>query len=136
MTVTVASFTDVFPSLITTPQSQIQYWIDYAYTILDASRWLDQLDHGVGLFVAHKLTLRNISARNGGVMPGVVSSKSAGGLSVSYDTSRSTIDNAGSYNSTAYGLEFYELAMMIGSGGVQLIGDVGSEDSGGTGVLG
>jgi hypothetical protein len=52
---------------------------------------------------------------------GIVTNKSVDGVSVSYDTNSITLDGAGNYNSTKYGREFWQLAMIVGMGGQQLL---------------
>lgn len=52
---------------------------------------------------------------------GVVSSKSVDKVSVSYDVSGVINPDAGFWNSTAYGREFYWWWSMFGAGGRQLL---------------
>ena len=135
MTVTVASFTQEYPNFATTSEPMIVLWINRAYAMLDATAWADQLDFGVGLFVAHNLTFFANAANANGAFAGIASSKSVGGVSVSYDLSKMMNPDAGSYNATSYGMMFYQLAMMIGAGGVQLMPCSSGESGEPTGVL-
>ncbi|ECC3368559.1 TPA: DUF4054 domain-containing protein, partial [Escherichia coli] len=48
------------------------------------------------------------------------SSKSVDKVSVSYDTSATLNPDAGFWNNTRYGAEFYQLITMFGAGGRQL----------------
>ena len=79
-----------------------------------------------GLFVAHYMTLWAADSRAmlagepGGSTNGVQSSKSVDKVSVSYDTSATLNPDAGFWNNTRYGAEFYQLITMFGAGGRQL----------------
>ncbi|EAA1659245.1 TPA: DUF4054 domain-containing protein, partial [Escherichia coli] len=78
------------------------------------------------LFVAHYMTLWAADSRAmlvggpGGSTNGVQSSKSVDKVSVSYDTSATLNPDAGFWNNTRYGAEFYQLITMFGAGGRQL----------------
>ena len=135
MTIAYADFIAAWPQFATTPEAQVQFWIDRAYALLDAIRWADQLDFGVTLYVAHMITLSQKAVSQKGSVVGVASSKSVGGVSVSYDTGSVTIRDAGSYNATIYGIQFYELVLMIGSSGLQLTGGAEYSNGEGTGVM-
>jgi len=108
------------------PNSGVQYWLDTAYSFLNASRWGKQLDIGVSLYVAHNLSLEaraQAEAANGGVpggQVGPVSSKSIDKVSVGYDTGAGTETGAGHWNSTIYGTRFFRLVKMFGSGPIQV----------------
>ncbi|PSY57320.1 DUF4054 domain-containing protein [Escherichia coli] len=56
----------------------------------------------------------------GGSTNGVQSSKSVDKVSVSYDISATLNPDAGFWNNTRYGAEFYQLITMFGAGGRQL----------------
>lgn len=130
--------TDVTPSILRTnfpefadtavyPEAQVQFWIDYGDMLLsNLCRWGTMRDIGIQLVAAHQLTLaaRNAAAAAAGGDPGsvagAVSSKAVGGVSVSYDTTAALLDNAGYWNLTTYGIQFYQLALLVGTGGFQL----------------
>ena len=129
MTATPATFKGHYPEFVcpdTYPQSQVQFWLDIAYSMLNASRWGRQLDIGVELYVAHNLALEarsQATAANGGIpgeSVGVLNSKSVDKVSAGYDTGIATEQNAGHWNSTIYGTRFYRLAKMFGAGPVQV----------------
>lgn len=131
MTITVAQFRANFPEFADVsvyPDAQVQFWLDYAYTRLNPHAWADSLDYGVQLFVAHYLTLaqRNIaSAASGnagtsGMVTGLLTQKKVDKVSLNFDTSAVTNAGAGSYNSTTYGVLYWELMQMAGMGVVQL----------------
>lgn len=123
MTVTTASFRGDFPEFADTTiysDAQVSLWLNFANLSLQSAqdRWADFLDIGTELLMAHNIA---ISAKAGaGKVGGPIASKSVGGVSASYDTSAVTIEGAGQYNMTSYGVRFLQMARMIGAGGVQL----------------
>ena len=85
----------------------------------------------MGLFIAHFLTLYLQSMAspddptqkiiNAGLAKGMVSSKSAGGLSISYDFSMISgqeFNGWGTYKLTAFGQQFITLARLYAMGGM------------------
>lgn len=80
--------------------------------------------HVMGLYTAHYLTFAKSAAGggNGGDNSGLgqVSSMSVDGASVSYDTSSSSEEGAGSWNLTAYGRELWQLIQLFGAGARQI----------------
>ncbi|ASN14916.1 DUF4054 domain-containing protein [Pantoea ananatis] len=80
----------------------------------------------VGLFVAHYMTLwladskAELMGGAGGSTNGVQASKSVDKVSVSYDTGATLNPDAGFWNNTRYGAEFWQLIIMFGAGGRQL----------------
>lgn len=131
MTVTVADFIAAYPEFYDGPDPQpatgiVQGWIDFAILMLPADRWGAALDRGVMLYVAHHLALQVRDQRAGrtgggaGQMSGPVASKAVDKVSVSYDTGAATIEGAGDFNLTTYGVQFSRLARMFGAGGIQL----------------
>lgn len=108
------------------PTSAIDTWLKMAGLLLPPDRWEDLLDLGTELYVAHHLVLASLdqSAADAGASPGQVkgvqSSKSVDKVSVSYDTGAVTLPDGGFFNMTRYGVQFLQLARMVGSGGIQL----------------
>jgi hypothetical protein len=124
VTVTTESFRASFPEFADTgtyPDAVVSFWLAFVLRMLPADRWGDVLDHGVSLMLAHQVTLAAGSARG---KPGSIaapqSAKTVDKVSVSYDTSAVRLDNAGHWAGTSYGLQFLQLARMIGAGGMQL----------------
>lgn len=116
---TSAEFLALYPQFDAATDAQINAWLALSAKMLPEDRWADLLDHGTGLFVAHYLTVGAKAATSGAVqMP--VSSKSVDKVSVSYDTTAALIEGGGHWNSTAYGVQFIQLARMVGAGGAQL----------------
>ena len=78
------------------------------------------------LFVAHYMVLNAADTAAGalggagGATSGVVASKSVDKVSVSYDNSTTLNADAGFWNFSRYGAEFWQLLMLFGYGGIQL----------------
>ena len=125
--VDVATFRAVFPEFgdaAKYPDAQVQYYLDFAVQSLRPEAWRNLLERGTGLFVAHYLAMSAIS--RAGTVPGrgqlgIVASKSVGPASISYDNSAiSAQADAGHWALTSYGLMYWELMRMVGTGGWQL----------------
>lgn len=105
------------------PDPMLDYWASIANVMLPTQRWGMLLTQGTYLFVAHHATLsaKDVHIADEGQIPGqaggTISSKGIAGISISYDTSGVSFENAGNYNSTRYGRDFWQLAMIIGTGG-------------------
>ncbi len=120
---TPAQFRAAFPEFANTtayPDPAIEFQITLAEKRLPEDRWDDLLEHGTGLFTAHFLTLNARNAKSGGAVLMPVASKAVDKVSVSYDTTMATLADGGHWNSTSYGVQFLQLARMVGAGGVQL----------------
>jgi hypothetical protein len=128
--VTAQSFRSNFPdfaSSATYPNGQVQFYLDLAYSMLNADRWRAQLPFGVQLWAAHNLILAGNSQSGaagsgsaGGGAAGPIASQSVDKVSVSFDTGKGTLDGAGAWNLTNYGTRFYQLMRIIGAGGMQV----------------
>ena len=125
--VDIAAFRAVFPEFgdaAKYPEAQVQYYLDFAVQSLRPEAWRNLLERGTGLFVAHYLAMSAIS--RAGTIPGrgqlgIVASKSVGPASISYDNSAiSAQADAGHWALTSYGLMYWELMRMVGTGGWQL----------------
>ena len=125
--VDIATFRAVFPEFVDAakyPDAQVQYYLDFAVQSLRPEAWRNLLERGTGLFVAHYLAMSAIS--RAGTIPGrgqlgIVASKSVGPASISYDNSAiSAQADAGHWALTSYGLMYWELMRMVGTGGWQL----------------
>ena len=108
------------------PSAQFNYYLKLALKLLPESRWDDLLDDGYTFFIAHYLTLyaRDMAFVDvggiGGKVVGNETSKSIDGVSKSMDVSSVLNSDAGHWNQTTYGIQFYQLMMMVGAGGIQL----------------
>lgn len=108
------------------PGPTVDFYLGLGVKLLNADRWAETLDYGLELFTAHHLA---IAARDqqaaavggvGGEIKGALASKSVDKVSASYNNGAALNPDAGFWNLTSYGLRFWQLARMIGAGGVQL----------------
>jgi hypothetical protein len=88
-------------------------------------RWGQFYNTGLRLYVAHNLALERQAARqaaSGGAPmgSGVISGRSVGPASVSYDTQFGSENDGGNYNLTTYGSRFLRYLRMAGMGPVQV----------------
>lgn len=118
----IAAFPE-FSNSTTYPQTQVDFWLPQAYNQLNACRFdAATLDLAAMLFVAHNITLsaQAAQAANSGAIVGKTvapqSSKSVGGVSVSYDVGAVTVEGAGPYNATSYGQRLYKLMQAYSAG--------------------
>ena len=125
--VDISAFRAVFPEFVDAakyPDVQVQYYLDFAVQSLRPEAWRNLLERGTGLFVAHYLAMSAVSGS--GAIPGrgqlgIVASKSVGPASISYDNSAiSAQADAGHWALTSYGLMYWELMRMVGTGGWQI----------------
>ncbi len=125
----IADFRSNFPEFANTtayPDSQITFWASVAEKMVNQNVWCDMYSTGVQLYVAHELVLarQNVLSANTGGLPGqgggIASSKTVGSVSVSYDPNTTTEKDAGWWNLTNYGKQFYRLVQIFGAGCIQL----------------
>lgn len=115
-----------FASVDDYPSAQFNFYLKLGVKLLPESRWDDLLDDGLTFFVAHYLVLyaRDMSFVDiggiGGKVIGNETAKSIDGVSKSMDVSGVMITDAGHWNQTTFGIQFYQLMRMIGAGGIQL----------------
>ena len=129
----VNAFRAAFPEFGTTPgtgaftDTRISFWLSVGNLMLTSTRWADLLDHGLALFIAHHLTLdtaNQSAALTGGDVgqtTGPLSAAAVDKVSASYSTGEVTLEGAGHWNLSTYGLQFRQLMRMIGAGGIQII---------------
>lgn len=131
VTYTPATFHIAFPEFqdgSRYPDSTIAFWLNIATGLVDPERWGDTYELGLYLVTAHNLVLAarsaDLAARGGYPgAAGLLSSKSVGGVSVSYDTGSIAQENAGQWNLTTYGNRYIGFARLFGMGGVQIGGN-------------
>ena len=133
MTVTVDTFREDFPEFGVSPGSgafsdaRIEFWLGIATVMLNAERWDTLLDHGIELFIAHHLAMdRNnvVAGATGGAVgqtQGPLASKSVDKVAASYSTGEVTLENAGHWNLTTYGIQFYQRMKMHGAGPIHVL---------------
>lgn len=128
-TVTPASFRANYPEFVSNtayPDTLITYWLTISALLLNQTRWMNLLDFGTELFVAHNLALERQAVKSAasgavpGIQTGAINNKSVGPVSQGYDTSAGLELEAGHWNLTTYGTRFIRMARMVGSGGIQL----------------
>jgi hypothetical protein len=121
-------FRDLFPVYndeIRYPDATLTPWLTIADSLIDPQRWGELYNLGQGLFVAHNLALNALDERGGAsgipgiISGGIVSGKSVGSVSVSYDTSQGIEDKAGHWGLTTFGNRFLRYLRLVGMGGVQ-----------------
>lgn len=127
---TISNFRRDFPQfadVVHYSDSQIQLRLTLADSLLRESVTGEELfPYFVGLFIAHYMALWAADNRavalgsTGGASGGVASAKSIDKISVSYDTGATLNPDAGFWNYTRYGSEFWQLIQMFGAGGIQL----------------
>lgn len=124
-----AAFRQAFPEFddpATYPDATLNFWAGLSDKLLRSDRWEDLYTYGQQLFVAHHLAIarreQSVAELGGipGEVKGPVTSKSVDKVSVSYDASKTTIENAGFWNSTSYGVKFYQLVRICGAGCIQI----------------
>ena len=98
----------------------------FAASLVNATRWAELTNIGIELVTAHHLVLSardQMAATVGGVpgvMTGPTSAKAIDKVSTSYDTGAATLENAGFWALSSYGIRFLTLARMMGAGGLQI----------------
>lgn len=127
---TVEQFRVAFPQFADTakfPDIPITFRLNIADIMLNENTTGKQMfPYLAGLFVAHYMTLwladskAELMGGAGGSTNGVQASKSVDKVSVSYDTGATLNPDAGFWNNTRYGAEFWQLIIMFGAGGRQL----------------
>ncbi|MBK0062156.1 MULTISPECIES: DUF4054 domain-containing protein [unclassified Acinetobacter] len=133
--ITESSFHEAMPMFADTveyPSFQFNFYLTLGKKLLPVSRWGDPkdpdslIDFGLTLFIAHYLTLykRAMDAASiggdAGKVVGNETSKSVDSVAKSMDVSGVINTDAGHWNMTTFGIQFYELMMMAGAGGIQL----------------
>lgn len=119
----VATFRQYYPEFgdaAAYPDPVIQRFLDFGARQLNAERWADMLDEGLGLFAAHSLTVATRNSKSAGSFSAPVASEAVDKVSVSYDTGAVTLADGGYWNQTSYGVQLLTWARMVGAGGVQL----------------
>lgn len=109
------------------PTPIIQMRLNLADVLLSEARFGEDIfPYIAGLYVGHYLYLYAADMRgalvgsSGGANNGVQTSKSVDKVSVSYDASATLDPNAGFWNNSRYGSEFWEYLMIFGAGAIQL----------------
>lgn len=127
---TVQEFREAFPQFTDElfPDGRVRFYLTLAGKSLSAERWDDLLPEGMGLFAAHYLTLEREAAKSkdgtGGIAAAagavISSSKTVGGVSKSEGRAGTVATanlNAGHWNDTIYGKQYWQMVQLVGAGG-------------------
>jgi hypothetical protein len=120
---TVADFLAIFPEFTSFDAARIAFWLSVTANQINASRWGALANQGQALLTAHYLMIdqKNNNATTQGRVDGPISSKSAGGVSITKDTASVVIEKGGQFNATNYGQLYIQLSRKMGAGGMQVI---------------
>ncbi len=129
--ITVQEFRESFPQFTEElfSDARVQFYLTLAGKSLSAERWEELLPEGTSLFVAHYLTLEKEATKavdgTGGIAAAagavISSSKTVGGVSLSESRAGSAATgnlNAGHWNDTIYGKQYWQLVQLVGVGGL------------------
>lgn len=129
MTFTAGQFRTQFPEFKDTvaySDQQIDFWAGVAQNQLAAATWGNQWLTAVSLYVAHEITLAAQSAKAAsaggvpGTFGGIANTKTVGSVTVGYDAQSNTEKDAGYWNLTNYGKQFFRLMRLFGAQCIQL----------------
>lgn len=123
---TVTEFLELFPEFgdaTKYPPARIQLYLDLAAVRVSECAWGTAYSLGIALFTAHYLSTMGSAGggTGGGVIKGEMSSKKVGDVQVTYTTTSNRATDAGWWNSTIYGRQWWDLNSLYGIGVVQLI---------------
>lgn len=116
-----ADFIAAFPQFADTtkyPEESVNFWADVGSKTIDPCKWGNMYMNGLYMYVAHQITLDSKGAA--GQDTGLVSSKSVGSASKSYDRASSNEEGAGYWNLTIWGQRYWRFVRMFGAGGLQV----------------
>ena len=112
------------------PTVVVDTFIQFAKDCVNIDMWGNQWKYAMSLFIAHFLTIyiqaqfpSNATAQQvlaSAQSKGLITSKSVGDVSVSYDFSSAIkgVESWGQFTTTEYGLQFANLAKLLGKGGM------------------
>lgn len=129
MTFDIPAFRTAFPEFADTvmyPTSMIEFWAGLAVLQVRPCIWKNVWNQGVSLYVAHEITLAAQNTKVGGAggapgtFGGIPSNKTVGSVSVGYDANATSEKDAGFWNLTNYGKQFFRLTQIFGAGAIQL----------------
>lgn len=129
---TMDDFLAMYPQFKDVPEVVRKAWLKMAMNCLQYDRWNDLWEMGMGLYIAHFLTLYLQSSTpegastqqiiNAGLSRGVATSKSVADMSVGYDFGSVVSESAGwgTFSQTVYGQQFVQLAKVAAMGGMTI----------------
>lgn len=118
------NFLMAYPQFSILDTSVVDAWVGIAHQCVKYSLWDKTWELGMGLFIAHFLTLyqQTIEEDLGnpvlskGLSKGLITSESVGGMSVSYDLGSFTseFDGWGTFKQTIFGQQYVHFLQMMG----------------------
>jgi hypothetical protein len=105
----------------------VDFYLDLASGLVNASRFGRNTAWAVMLFVAHNLVIdaRNAIKTQAGGIPGSVVgptvSSTVGPISTTYDVTSTSVENEGFWGNTTYGKRLYQLIRMAGAGPIHVM---------------
>ena len=118
------NFLTAYPQFSIIDISVVDAWVGIAHQCVKYSLWDKTWELGMGLFIAHFLTLYQQTIEEDLVNPvlskglsrGLITSESVGGMSVSYDLSSFTseFDGWGTFKQTIFGQQYVHFLQMMG----------------------
>lgn len=118
------NFLMAYPQFSIIDISVVDAWVGIAHQCVKYSLWDKTWELGMGLFIAHFLTLyqQTIEEDLGnpvlskGLSKGLITSESVGGMSVSYDLGSFTseFDGWGTFKQTIFGQQYVHFLQMMG----------------------
>lgn len=132
MTVTPSSIRQNFPAFsdsVKYTDAQMQFWITISSSFIDPCTWLDEnlRDLGTQFFVLHYITIAaednktSAAGGNPGQIKGPYTNKTVDKVSVGYAAALVALEGGGQWNLTKYGVQFLQIARMVGMGGIQML---------------
>jgi hypothetical protein len=130
----IGAFRSLFPEFSDTvayPAQTIEFWANLGTLLVLPSIWGNCWVQGMSLYIAHQMVLASqnekIAQAGGapGTFGGVANNKTVGGASVGYDSQSTSVKDAGFWNLTNYGKQFFTLVKIFGTRPIQLTGQCG-----------
>lgn len=127
MTVTVASFRSNLPEFADATvytDASIQRFITLAANFINPNQWGTIADYGTELWVAHNIAIAADKIKTGDVIslgaPTVEKHVGEVGYSQNPGLLIQGQEDIGLYAKTTYGIQFWQLMKLVGTGGIQL----------------
>lgn len=117
-------FRMLFPAFAddtTYPDAMIQTWLNMCP--IDPCVWGSVYQLGMGLWVGHEMTKfgpNGLASLPGQTGVGIVNNKSVDSVSIGYDTQMGADPEAGQYNMTLYGRQFWSMLKYLPIGPIQI----------------
>lgn len=115
-----------FSNTVTYTDAMVNFRLVLGAKLMDLTRWGDLFDPGLELYTAHYLALGRMAAQAAaigaapGAVEGPITAKAVDKVSLARDAASVTLEGGGHWNSTIYGVQYYQLLRQVGMGGMQL----------------